>query len=30
MAAAGEGGNFNLKPVQSTSIGGKLDVIVYT
>jgi|FrelakmetLWP11LW_1041352.scaffolds.fasta_scaffold01345_2 hypothetical protein len=32
MATSGGagGGNFNLNPVQSTSVGGKLDIIVLT
>jgi hypothetical protein len=30
MASAGGGGNFNLKPVQSTTVEGKLDVLQIT
>jgi hypothetical protein len=30
MASAGGGGNFNLNPIQSTTVEGKLDVFKIT
>ncbi len=30
MASAGGGGNFNLNPVQSTTVEGKLDIFKIT